>query len=145
MLKKKPPMTDAMTVIHEGTQVDGSLRVAGSIRIDGEIKGGISSEGDVFIGKGGKVVGDIFSRNATIEGELLGNLKVEEHALFTGSSSFKGELIYKTCEVEKGARINSTLKNEGHSEPEPVKEKFHQGKLLAAQEERKEPVSKETA
>lgn len=126
MLKKRPPTIEGMTVIHEGTRIVGNIEVAGSIRIDGEVQGGINASGDVFIGKEGKVTGDITASNATVEGMLIGNLKVSEHAFFTASSSFRGELSYKTCEVEKGARLNSTMVSEM---PEPGGEQKERGFL----------------
>lgn len=130
MLKKKPPTIDGMTVIHEGTKINGDVKVTGSIRIDGEVEGNIAADGNVYIGKEGKVTGNIESENATLEGALTGNLKVSEHAVFTSTSLFRGELSYKTCEVERGARLNSTMKSEVQDVAEH-KERGFAGKLLS--------------
>lgn len=65
------------TIIGTGVEVKGTFVSKSTIRVDGRIEGGLQSEGDVFIGKEGKVKGDIRSKNVFVGGRLNGNAFAE--------------------------------------------------------------------
>ena len=48
-----------LTIISEGTMLEGQIKIEGDIKIEGNIKGSVTSKGKVIISNNGKVDGDI--------------------------------------------------------------------------------------
>lgn len=72
------------TIIGQGVEVKGTFVSKSAIRIEGRVEGNVQSEGDVVIGREGRVKGDIHARVVVIAGRLNGQAfaeaKVEIHA-----------------------------------------------------------------
>ena len=85
-------------VLRGSLEFDGTLLVKGSV--EGKI---ISKTGDVTIGSDAKVIADIDSTNANIEGEVNGNVTLREKCILTNGSVLVGDLISNTVELESGA------------------------------------------
>lgn len=62
------------TVIGSKSSLEGNIDCEGSIRIDGKSKGDIRVDGDVFVGSGGLVVGNIVASNVHLSGTVEGNI-----------------------------------------------------------------------
>lgn len=77
------------TLIASSTTIEGKITHPKSLRIDGKVNGEIDCEGDVHIGKSGKVEPVIRAKNLYIAGKVKGDVYVTEkvHLMETGKLS----------------------------------------------------------
>jgi cytoskeletal protein CcmA (bactofilin family) len=111
MFAKNQPNQDklaiqkAMTMLGQGTLIEGNVNSDGDIRIDGEVKGTLVSKSKVVVGVTGSVEGDIHCQNATVEGKVNGNIFVADLLILTKSAMVNGDIQLKKLVVEEGARF----------------------------------------
>ena len=71
--KKKPSMVSSASIITPGTSIKGEIRCEGNILLNGEFEGSIISQGEVVVGKSGRVSGEIQASKLLVSGEFRGN------------------------------------------------------------------------
>jgi len=71
--KKKPTPVSSASIITPGTSIKGEIRCEGNILLNGEFEGVIVSQGEVVVGKSGRVSGEIQSQKLLVSGEFKGN------------------------------------------------------------------------
>ena len=64
--------------IVEGTHIEGDIKSDSNIRIDGYVKGTINVKGRLVLGPTGKIDGNIYCKNADIEGKL-NKYRIDKH------------------------------------------------------------------
>ena len=123
--------TLAETIIGKGTKISGgSMTGDFSVRIDGEFLGLIDIGGDLILGDGGRIEGDIKARSAMLAGHVksglvncsdllhivstgavygeikVGSLVVDENAVFIGNCKMHRGDLPKTdvYSIESGPR-----------------------------------------
>jgi len=84
-----------VTVIAEGVKIDGKMNCPGSARIDGSVKGEITIENEVIIGKEGKVDANLKTKDAVIAGTYKGDMIASGEVEITASGKFIGNLTQK--------------------------------------------------
>jgi len=75
--KKKPAPISSASIITPGTSIKGEIRCEGNILLNGEFEGVIISQGEVVVGKSGRVSGEIQSQKLLVSGEFRGNFTGE--------------------------------------------------------------------
>ncbi|MDX2129514.1 MAG: polymer-forming cytoskeletal protein [Chloroherpetonaceae bacterium] len=105
----EPTPTDKLSILSEGTICRGDLETTGNIRIDGKIIGNIVSIGNVAIGKGGIVEGNISAKNIKVSGRITGNLNSAEHLILDSTSTVQGDMTTKLLAIEDGAQLNGKV------------------------------------
>jgi cytoskeletal protein CcmA (bactofilin family) len=75
--KKKVTSISSASIITPGTSIKGEIRCEGNILLNGEFEGSIISQGEVVVGKSGRVSGEIQSAKLLVSGEFRGNYKGE--------------------------------------------------------------------
>jgi cytoskeletal protein CcmA (bactofilin family) len=110
----KDPMTPGVqqeteTVIAPSVRVEGDFVSQGNVRIEGAVSGSISTEKDLFVGEGAKITANVSARNATISGELYGNLKISERLELTSTARIYGDIQAKVMTVSPGATMKGQL------------------------------------
>ncbi len=90
------------TIMGQGCDFDGKLSVRGSMRIDGRVKGKLSVQGTLFIGKTGFFDGEIRAKNAVVGGNLKGKVNIDEKIEFETGARFSGDLLCKGLIVNDG-------------------------------------------
>ena len=97
ILKKEPEIkgSKTLTVIAEGVTIDGKINSPGSTRIDGTVKGEVTSDKEVIIGKEGKVNANVQTRNAVIAGSFKGEMNATGEVEISATGKFVGNLIQK--------------------------------------------------
>jgi cytoskeletal protein CcmA (bactofilin family) len=106
VLGKKTQTDKVNTVIGTGTKVEGKIISMSSVRIDGELIGEIKADGNVIIGKNGKIKGDVYASNVTIEGRIVGNISALEGLHLVTTCHIEGDVTAHTIEIERGATFN---------------------------------------
>ena len=94
--------------IDHGTKITGDIDSQGNFRIDGTVNGNIVVGAKLFLGKSGKVNGNINAVNAEIEGVVVGNMEIGELLVLKETARINGEVTYGKVSVTPGAEIQSS-------------------------------------
>ena len=94
------------SIIGPEVEVDGDVRVVGSILIYGKINGGVKATGSVRTAKGSYIKGNIESKDANISGKIDGDLKVESKTILEKNCDLKGNLTTGIVVIEEGANFD---------------------------------------
>jgi cytoskeletal protein CcmA (bactofilin family) len=115
---------DAETVIGASIKVKGNFQGQGSIIIEGALEGSLKTDANILIGAKAKIVANIESKDAIINGEVRGNIKAKNYLSVGGTAKIFGDIQYGEISVEKGATINGQLLmlSEEHKRNEKNKE-----------------------
>lgn len=95
-----------LNLIGPGTEIKGDLICEGDIRIDGKVVGTVTVGQRLVIGETGVISGNVQAANATIAGEVIGNIKSAQTTILHGRSSVKGDIYTSQIIIESGARFN---------------------------------------
>ena len=75
--KKKTIPVSSASIITPGTDMKGEIRCEGNILLNGKFEGNVISQGEVVVGKSGRVSGDIQSSKLLVSGEFRGTFTGE--------------------------------------------------------------------
>ncbi len=95
-----------VSVIGPEAYFKGTVTAKGSIRVDGKMDGSITEAAAVIIGEGGMVAGDISCENATIGGEVKGNIAAARSVELLSSAKVTGDVRTAKIVIEEGAYFN---------------------------------------
>ncbi len=98
------------TIIAHGVRIEGEFIAEGDIVIEGEVRGTITTAGDLRIGDGAKVEADIRAQNAVISGDVRGTMHILGKLELMPSSKFTGDLSVDVLSVNAGAQVNGTVR-----------------------------------
>ena len=96
--------------IVEGTHIEGDIKSDSNIRIDGYVKGTINVKGRLVLGPTGKIDGNIYCKNADIEGKLNGIIEVDELLSLKSKAKLQGEISTNKLSIEPGAIFSGNCK-----------------------------------
>jgi len=91
------------TLIGVGTEIKGTIKASGGIRIDGRVDGELHHEGDLIVGEEGVVEATIKTRNATVAGEVRGNIEASGRVEIVSTGKVLGDLVVTTLVINEGA------------------------------------------
>lgn len=97
------------TIIARGVRIEGEFFAEGDIVIEGEVRGNISTAGDLKIGEDAVIEADIHAQNAVISGRVHGNIKIDARLDLMASSHVSGDINARTLAVEAGSEINGMV------------------------------------
>lgn len=98
------------TIIAQGVRIEGEFIAEGDIVIEGEVRGTITTAGDVRIGDSAKVEADIRAQNAVVSGEVRGTMQIGGKLELMPSSKITGDLAVDVLSVSAGAQVNGTVR-----------------------------------
>jgi cytoskeletal protein CcmA (bactofilin family) len=91
------------TVIGPGAELTGDVTVRAGTRIDGRVKGNVSCQGELIIGKDGAVEGEVKAASAVLAGRITGKLSVEGKAELSSTARMEGDVVCAKLVIEEGA------------------------------------------
>jgi cytoskeletal protein CcmA (bactofilin family) len=106
MFKSKPPAQEerapANTLIGVGSNVRGTLMVAGTLRIEGEFEGDILNCERLEVGEHGVMRADIEVKEALIEGHVHGNVRALGVVEMKAGAHVEGDVAAMSVVMEPG-------------------------------------------
>ena len=116
--KRKTGSAGVLTLLMEGTSVQGELVAEGDIRVDGSVSGRITCKATLIIGREGYVDGEVSTVNMRAAGKFKGNADVSGELRLESSASIDGDLTVAALDVEDGAKLNGRvyMKQDGFAE-----------------------------
>ena len=94
------------SILGPEVEINGDVKVAGDLLIYGKVNGNIISEGSVNSAKGSLVKGDIQAKNASISGQVEGDLIIKEKVVLGANSYLSGNLKAAIITIEEGAKFD---------------------------------------
>lgn len=92
----------ASTVIADGVSFDGNINSSGMVYIRGKVHGNIHADNSIVkIMRNGHVEGNIFAREAVIDGTLIGECHAEVIDIYE-HGNINGEITYQTLAIKRG-------------------------------------------
>jgi cytoskeletal protein CcmA (bactofilin family) len=109
----------AHTLIDANARVVGDVHFTGGLHIQGRIEGNLLAGpegGDLVIGEGGVIVGEVHAPRVTISGEVHGDIYASEKVKLESKAQVAGNVYYRLVEIVVGARIDGLLRHRGNDE-----------------------------
>ena len=102
-----------INLIAAGTMLTGDLVAAGDCRIDGVLKGNITSNSKIYIGKDGMIEGEIRCHSIEIEGQAKADITATELLSLKASAVLTGNIRICKIAIEPGANFvgNCVMQN----------------------------------
>ncbi len=92
-----------MANITQDSEIKGTIKFGQAMRVDGNFEGKlISDNGELVVGKTGKVKATVKVRSAVIEGRVNGNIKASDRVEFKQKAQLMGDLQAKSLVIEEG-------------------------------------------
>ena len=105
---KKPENTTVVNMIGGGTTIKGDISSKGDIRVDGKLKGSVTTEGKVVLGKDGVIEGDVVCISADISGTINAKITVSQLLSLKSTAKLNGDIITNKLSIEPGASFTGS-------------------------------------
>ena len=102
-IKKELRPMDYEVIISQNTAINGNISINGCTRIDGVIDGTLAVDSDLFIGESGNIRATVYAKNATISGQVTGNISCKERLELTSNAKVFGDIKCTTLIIAEGA------------------------------------------
>lgn len=94
---------DYEVIISQNTAINGNISINGCTCIDGVIDGTLAVDNDLFIGEYGNIRATVYAKNATISGQVTGNITCKEKLQLTSNAKVFGDIKCQTLVIAEGA------------------------------------------
>jgi len=101
----EPEEIGGINIIAAGTVLTGDIVAAGDCRIDGVLKGNITSNSKIFIGKTGMIEGNVECSSIEIEGEAKSNINASDFLSLRNTAVLTGNVRVCKIAIEPGANF----------------------------------------
>ena len=112
------------SILGPEVEVDGDVKVVGSILIYGKVNGNVAASGTVRTAKSSHIKGNIESQDCFISGKVDGDVKIEGKTTLEKNCVLNGNLITSIVIIEEGAAFEGICNMTG-SKATPNKNKPH--------------------
>jgi cytoskeletal protein CcmA (bactofilin family) len=103
----------AASIIGQGTIVRGNVRGVGSIDIRGRVEGDVEVDGDVALGEGAAVSGNVSGAQISVAGQVQGDLRGSESVMLERGARVVGDLVAPRIGIAEGALVRGGIRTEG--------------------------------
>lgn len=97
------------TVIAASVKLEGDFQSQGNVLIEGIVEGSLKTERDLRVGERAHITADVSAANATIAGEVRGNVFVSERLELEPTARVHGDIRTKVLVVASGATVNGRM------------------------------------
>tara|TARA_Y100000994_G_scaffold159643_1_gene130861 strand:- start:423 stop:839 length:417 start_codon:yes stop_codon:yes gene_type:complete len=110
MFQSKKINSNISSILGPEVEIKGNVNVTGDLLIYGKVFGNINSKGTVNSANGSLVKGNITAGNASISGEVQGDLDIESKVVLGENSYLSGNLKAAIITIEEGAKFDGMCK-----------------------------------
>jgi cytoskeletal protein CcmA (bactofilin family) len=98
------------TVIAPNTRFDGMINASEGVQISGSFEGEVVSQSLVWVGKDGKVEGNIISPSVISEGEIVGNIESAKHVELRAECRMTGNINTENLAIADGCSFKGEIR-----------------------------------
>ena len=106
MFQSKKIYNSISSILGPDLKIDGDIEVKGDLLIYGEVNGSIRCNGTINSAKGSIVKGNIYAKNAAVNGKVEGDLVIKLKVILGKGSHLEGNLEASIITIEEGARFD---------------------------------------
>ena len=107
------------SIIGPGTYVKGNITVTGLLRVDGDFSGGVKTDGQVIIGRSGRVDCTIDAGTVVVGGVFRGTIYARRKVVALKSALIIGNIYSPRVIAEAGVIIDGALHvRDVHAKPQ---------------------------
>jgi cytoskeletal protein CcmA (bactofilin family) len=103
IFKSDGKQSDLNGFLDSGSHVHGELRFQTSFRVDGKLDGSVVSDGDLIVGDGGEVEGDLRIGQVVISGTVRGTIRAVRRVHICPTGKLFADLDTPSLVIEDGA------------------------------------------
>lgn len=114
MLGKAKGSAGVQTLIAANARVVGDIHFTGGLHVQGHVQGNLLAGpegGDLVIGEGGLIEGEIHAPHVVINGEVRGDVHAGQRLELAAKAVVTGNVHYRLIEIVVGARIDGVLRH----------------------------------
>ncbi len=108
-----------LSILAAGTRITGELETDGVLRVEGKVEGNLRVLGQVLVGTGGVVEGDIVTREAIIGGQVRGQVLADVSITVQAAGAIDGDITTPRIVVEEGGTVNGYVRT---AQPQSLQE-----------------------
>ena len=108
--KRDDSIENIDSLIGENIKIIGKIEGKGNLRIDGVVEGDIDYDGNIIVGGGGKIIGNVNSKDISLAGTIEGNVNSDKKLVILPSGKLIGDLIVSSFVVHEAAIFEGNCK-----------------------------------
>ncbi|GBD89474.1 polymer-forming cytoskeletal [bacterium BMS3Abin04] len=96
-------VSEDVSILSSGVKIEGKISSEGNVRIDGRVIGDVNINGNLTLGEGAEIKGEVKAKSLVVSGKVEGTIDVAEKLTLEPKSFVKGDIITKILVIEEGA------------------------------------------
>jgi cytoskeletal protein CcmA (bactofilin family) len=102
MFKSEGKQSDLNGFLDSGSNVNGELRFQTSFRVDGKFSGTVVSDGELIVGQGGEVDGDVRVGQIVISGTVSGTIRAGRRIHLSATGKLLADIDTPVLIIDEG-------------------------------------------
>ena len=115
--KESKPHNRIDSLIGATTRIEGNVFFSGGLRVDGAVRGNVSALPDqpstLVVSEQALIEGEVQASHVVVNGTIHGPVDSRETLELQASSRVKGDIHYKSLEIQQGAVVEGRLVHRG--------------------------------
>ncbi|HXV85233.1 MAG TPA: polymer-forming cytoskeletal protein [Gemmatimonadales bacterium] len=99
-----------LSIIAPGMRVEGEIVTSGVVKVEGTVVGTINAEQQVLVAGGGRVEGDLRTREAIIGGLVQGGVFAQERVEIQPAAAVHGDITTFRLLIHEGGEVNGLIR-----------------------------------
>ncbi len=106
--ERRSPQAGMDVYISAESQITGDLTTQSNIVVEGQVSGKITATGNVHVGSGARIEGNISAADVQIAGTVKGNIASSGIIILFSGAQLKGDVQANGITIEKGASFRGS-------------------------------------
>ena len=111
--RESKPQNRIDSLIGATTRIEGNVFFSGGLRVDGAVRGNVAGLPDqpatLVISEQARIDGEVQAAHVVVNGTINGPVDARESLELQAGSRVKGDIHYKSIEIQQGAVIEGRL------------------------------------
>lgn len=99
-------VSEDVSILSSGVKIEGKISSEGNVRIDGKVIGDVNINGNLTLGEGAEIKGEVKAKSLIVSGKVEGTIDVTDKLTLEPKSFVKGDIITKVLVIEEGAMFD---------------------------------------
>ena len=115
--RESKPQNRIDSLIGATTRIEGNVFFSGGLRVDGAVRGNVAGLPDqpatLVVSEQARIDGEVQAAHVVVNGTINGPVDARETLELQAGSRVKGDIHYKSIEIQQGAVIEGRLVHHG--------------------------------
>ncbi|MEK6245785.1 MAG: polymer-forming cytoskeletal protein [Pseudomonadota bacterium] len=111
--RESKPQNRIDSLIGATTRIEGNVFFSGGLRVDGAVRGNVAAlpdqPGTLVVSEQARIDGEVQAAHVVVNGTINGAVDSRETLELQANSRVKGDIHYKSIEIQQGAVIEGRL------------------------------------